>query len=413
MNAGVRVVHPRRDGSGVPDLPALRADVRAWCAAHVPHGWRRDQTGVSTAEFVSFQTRWLATLREGGLAVPHWPAAHGGGFTLAEQAVVFEELARAEAPRLVLHFVSLHHAASTLLGAGTEAQRARHLPAIAAGEVWCQGFSEPEAGSDLASLRTRAQRRGEVYVVNGQKTWASLAMYADFCLLLARTDPDAPKRRGISYFVLDMRSAGVEVRPIRQASGEEHFCEIFLSDVEIPVQNLIGPENDGWRVAQGTLASERGATIVELAERLAVGFGWLVELAGRRVGSDGRPLADDAKVRDDLARLATEVQALRLLTARSVAEIDSGGQGGAASASVIKLYYSELLQRLAGYGVDLAGPDGQRASGRSPSNGWEAGEWLLDFIGSWEWTIPGGTSEIQRSIIGERALGLPREPVST
>ncbi|GLZ06176.1 acyl-CoA dehydrogenase [Actinomadura sp. NBRC 104412] len=403
-------VRPVRTDTGEPDLAALRAAVRDWCAANVPAGWQERQTGASHEEFVRFQREWLGTLRAGGLAVPHWPADYGGGFSLAEQAVIFEELARAEAPRLVLHFVSLHHAAATLLDAGTAEQRERHLPAILDGEVWCQGFSEPEAGSDLASLRTRAERRGDVYVVNGQKVWASLAMYADWCLLLARTDPDAPKRRGISYFLMDMRSPGLTVRPIRQAGGEEHFCEIFLTDVEIPAANLIGPENDGWRVAQRTLNTERGATMVELAERLAVGFGRLVDLARRTTGPDGSPMADDSAVRDHLARLATQVRALRLLVARAVAEAESDVPAAGALASVIKLYYSELLQRVTGYGVEIAGPAGQRAARRPMSAGWESGAWLLDFIGSWEWTIPGGTSEIQRSIIGERALGLPREP---
>ncbi|MFB4308204.1 acyl-CoA dehydrogenase family protein [Actinomadura sp. GTD37] len=411
MSSATAPVRPVRTAAGEPDLAALRAAVRDWCAANVPDGWRERQTGASHDEFVEFQGEWLAALRAGGLAAPHWPADRGGGFSLPEQAVIFEELARAEAPRLVLHFVSLHHAAATLLGAGTAEQRERHLPAILDGEVWCQGFSEPEAGSDLASLRTRAERRGDVYVVNGQKVWASLAMYADWCLLLARTDADAPKRRGISYFLMDMRSPGLTVRPIRQAGGEEHFCEIFLTDVEIPAANLIGAENDGWRVAQRTLNAERGATMVELAERLAVGFGWLVDLARRSTGLDGSPMADDPVVRDDLARLATEVRALRLLAARAVAEAESGASASGALASVIKLYYSELLQRVTGYGVEIAGPAGQRAARRPMSAGWESGAWLLDFIGSWEWTIPGGTSEIQRSIIGERALGLPREPV--
>jgi alkylation response protein AidB-like acyl-CoA dehydrogenase len=414
-------VRPRRTDSGESDLDALRIDVRAWCAEHVPSDWRSTQTGASQPEFVAFQQQWFATLCSGGLAVPHWPAAYGGGFSLQEQAVIFEELAAAEAPRLVLYFVSLHHAAATLFAAGTEQQRARHLPAILDGEVWCQGFSEPEAGSDLASLRTRAERRGDTYVVNGQKIWASLARHADWCLLLARTDANATKRRGISYFLLDMHSPGVTVRPIRQANGEEHFCELFLSNVEIAAEQLVGPENEGWRVAQSTLTSERGATMVELAARLEVGYGWLVDRAARAAARDGSRLAEDTKVREDLARLATEVRALRLLAARAIEEADSASissapgrpASGGASASVIKLYYSELLQRLTRYGVELAGLEGQRAARRPSGAGWESGSWLLDFIGSWEWTIPGGTSEIQRTIIGERALGLPREPASS
>ena len=390
-------------------LDELRAQIGQWCAEHVPHDWRKRQTGASHEDYVRFQRWWFDELRTAGYAVPHWPLSWGGGFDLARQAVIFEELARADAPRLSLHFVSLHHAAATFLGAGTPEQRDRYLTGILDGAVWCQGFSEPEAGSDLASLRTRAERRGDVYVVNGQKIWASGAAYAEHCLLLARTDPGAPKRRGISYLVMDMDSPGVLVRPTRQITGEEHFCEIFLTDVEIPVGNLVGAENDGWRVAQSTLTSERGTTMMELAERLAVGLGRLLREAAGAGGSSWPPPTADTVIGDRLARLAREVQALRLLTrqaiTRSSAELTKG-----AHASVVKLYYSELLQRLTALGMDLAGLDGQRAARRPLSSGWESGAWLLDHIGSWEWTIPGGTSEIQRNIIAERALGLPREP---
>ncbi len=390
------------------DPDAFRSEVREWCAQNVPADWRSQQTDVSHDEFVAFQNAWLATLGTGGYAVPHWPAEWGGGFTAAQQAVIFEEMARADAPRLVLHFVSLHHAAATLLSAGTRLQQEQHLPAIRNGQVWCQGFSEPNAGSDLASLRTRAIRRGDDYVVNGQKIWASLAMYADWCLLLARSDPDAPKRRGISYFLMDMRSPGIDVRPIRQATGEAHFCEIFLTDVKVPVANRIGPEHDGWRVAQTTLNAERGATVVELAARLGTGYSWLLELAQRTPDAAGRPKSLDPSVRESLAHLGSQVRALKLLCARAADQHDAA-EGGAL-ASIVKLYYSELLQSLTAFGVDLGGIQSHLASMRPMSAGWESGHWLLDHIGSWEWTIPGGTSEIQRTIIGERALGLPREP---
>jgi alkylation response protein AidB-like acyl-CoA dehydrogenase len=379
--------------------------VRDWCDTHVPADWRRTQATASRDDFVAFQNEWLRLLDDAGWAVPHWPAAWGGGYPLADQRVIYEELARADAPRLVLHFVSLHHAAATLLHAGTDEQRRRHLPAIRAGQVWCQGFSEPDAGSDLAALTTRAERHGDRYVVNGQKTWSSLAMYADWCLLLVRTDPDAPKRAGISYVLMDMNSPGIDVRPIRQSTGEEHFCEIFLSDVRIPVENLVGPENDGWRVAQATLTSERGATVVELAERLNVGFGWLWDsLHEHALRSPSDPLTDDA-----LAGFASRLHALRTLVHRGLAD-DLPADKAGVLASITKLAYSELLQELTEFGVSVSGLPGQLDTPRAASGGWESGAWLLDFIGSWEWTIPGGTSEIQRTIIGERGLGLPREP---
>ncbi|GAA3725278.1 acyl-CoA dehydrogenase family protein [Gordonia hankookensis] len=383
----------------------FRSEVREWCRVHVPNDWRTAQTGASAETFVAFQKDWFATLARAGYAVPHWPKEWGGGMSVADQVVLYQELAAHDAPRLVLPFVSIHHAASTLLAAGTDEQRSRHLPAILDGEIWCQGFSEPGAGSDMAALSTSARRVGDHYLVNGQKLWASGALHADWCLLLARTDPEAPKRQGISYFLLDMAAPGIDVRPIRQATGESHFCEIFLNDVEIPATQLVGPENEGWRVAQETLGAERGMTMLELAERLGHGgFPWLVDLC-RHPGPDGTRPLDDSRVADRLAALETEITGLRLLCAEFVAD-----HSGPADASIVKLYYSELLQRVMDLGAEIGGLDAQTQLRKPLSSGWESGTWVLDFIGSWEWTIPGGTSEIQRTIIGERGLGLPREP---
>jgi len=393
------------------ELAEFRVSVRDWCRTHVPAGWRQAQTGASEAEYVSFQRAWFAELRAAGFAVPHWPAEWGGGMSAAEQVVLYSELAAADAPRLILPFVAIHHAASTLLAAGTPGQCERHLPAILAGELWVQGFSEPEAGSDLASLRTSARREGDGYVVNGQKLWASGGQYADWCLLLARTDVAAPKRRGISYFLLDMRSPGVEVRPIKQATGESHFGEIFLTDVLIPAGNLIGPENGGWQVAQATLGAERGMTMLELAERLGnAGFRRLVA-ACSRPGPGGTRAIDDGLVQDRLAAFETEIAGFRSLC-RTLVEDHDAGRSGPADASIAKLFYSELLQRLTDFGTQIGGLAAQAEMCKPASAGWESGAWALDFIGSWEWTIPGGTSEIQRTIIGERGLLLPREPAS-
>jgi alkylation response protein AidB-like acyl-CoA dehydrogenase len=382
------------------DLDEFRASVRSWCEEHVPADWRQAQTGVGDEEFVRFQKAWFAELHSAGYAVPHWPHEWGGGLSVAEQIVLYQELAAHDAPRLVLAFVGIHHAAATLLAAGTDEQRQRHLPAILDGEIWVQGFSEPEAGSDLASLRTSARRVGDSYVVNGQKLWASGGKHADWCLLLARTDPDAPKRKGISYFLLDMTTPGVEVRPIRNAIGDSHFCEIFLNDVEIPAANLVGAENAGWQVAQATLGAERGLTMLELAERLGnAGFRWLVEASP----------VDDPIVADRLAQFETEITGLRGLC-RKVVEDNEAGTAGPADASIVKLYYSELLQRLTDFGAEIGGLAAHTQLAKPMSSGWESGSWMLDFIGSWEWTIPGGSSEIQRTIIAERGLGLPREP---
>lgn len=404
------------------DLDHFRATVRQWCRDHVPADWRAAQTGASEADFVAFQKAWFAELHRAGYAVPHWPAQWGGGMSVAEQVVLYSELAAHDAPRLVLAFVGIHHAAATLLIAGTDEQRRRHLPGILDGEIWVQGFSEPEAGSDLAGLRTAARRVGDSYVVNGQKLWASGGLHADWCLLLARTDPDAPKRHGISYFLMDMKTPGIDVRPIRNAVGDSHFCEIFLNDVEIPAANLIGEENRGWQVAQATLGAERGMTMLELAERLGnAGFGWLVQ-ACTTPGPDDRRRIDDAVVADRLAQFEIEINGLRGLCRDVVEAGEAGTVGaadasvpmvGAAGASVVKLYYSELLQRMTDFGAELGGLAAHTRLAKPASSGWESGAWVLDFIGSWEWTIPGGTSEIQRSIIAERGLGLPREPSAT
>jgi alkylation response protein AidB-like acyl-CoA dehydrogenase len=382
------------------ELDEFRATVRSWCEQHIPPDWRATQTGVDDEEFVRFQKDWFAELHAAGYAVPHWPREWGGGMSVARQVVLYQELAARDAPRLVLAFVGIHHAASTLLAAGTDEQRRRHLPAILDGEIWVQGFSEPEAGSDLASLRTTARKDGEGYVVNGQKLWASGGMHADWCLLLARTDPEVAKRKGISYFLLDMTTAGVEVRPIRNAVGDWHFCEIFLNDVEIPAANLVGEENAGWQVAQATLGAERGMTMLELAERLGnAGFRWLVQSCP----------ADDPVVADRLAQFETEITGLRALC-RQLVENSAAGTAAPAEASIVKLYYSELLQRMTDFGAEVGGLPAHTELVKSASSGWESGSWMLDFIGSWEWTIPGGSSEIQRTIIAERGLGLPREP---
>jgi alkylation response protein AidB-like acyl-CoA dehydrogenase len=383
------------------DLDDFRAAVRQWCKTHVPADWRRSQTGVGDDEFVRFQKAWFAELLSAGYAVPHWPPEWGGGMSVAEQIVLYQELAAHDAPRLVLAFVGIHHAASTLLAAGTDEQRRRHLPAILDGEIWVQGFSEPEAGSDLASLRTSARKVGDCYLVNGQKLWASGGRHADWCLLLARTDPEAPKRKGISYFLLDMTTPGIDVRPIRNAVGESHFCEIFLNDVAIPAANLVGAENEGWQVAQATLGAERGLTMLELAERLGnAGFRWLVQAC---------PANDDPVVADRLAQFEIETTGLRGLC-RKLVEDSEAGTAGPADASIVKLYYSELLQRMTDFGAEMSGLAAHTELAKPLSSGWESGSWVLDFIGSWEWTIPGGSSEIQRTIIGERGLGLPREP---
>jgi alkylation response protein AidB-like acyl-CoA dehydrogenase len=390
-------------------LEEFRQAVRVWCDEHVPRDWRAGQVGADANRYVAFQRWWLQELRDGGLAVPPWPVEWGGGMTLAEQVVVHEELARANSPRLDLFIVSLHHTPATLLAAGTDAQRQTHLPAILDGQVWCQGFSEPNAGSDLASLTTRAVRDGDHYIVNGQKVWSTMAHYADWCLVLARTDPVAPKRKGISYLLLDMHSEGVDVRPLRNAAGEWEFCEIFMTDVVVPAANLVGKEHDGWRVAQSTLGAERGTMVLEFAEHLRHGLGMLEDLCATSELEAGLRAIDDPAIRETLATLHGEGEILRLLSDRVIDNLLRHG-GAGPEASIIKVYYSELLRRVLTLAVEVDGLHAHVETRRPMGSACESGEWLLDFLFSWMWTISAGTNEILRTIVAERVLGLPRDP---
>ncbi|MEY4721104.1 MAG: hypothetical protein RIQ46_829, partial [Pseudomonadota bacterium] len=243
------------------DLQALRAQVRAFLAEQAPRGWR--EASRTQEDFVATQRQWFGKLVDAGYAIPHWPAEWpGGGRSLAEQKVIYEELAGADCPRLLLSFVSTYHAFATLHECANAEQKARYLPGILKGETWCQGFSEPGAGSDLAAIKTRAERQGDVYVINGQKVWSTMAQYADHCLLLVRTSTEKAKQAGITYLLMDMKSPGVTVKPIHQIQGDEEFAEIFLDNVEVPVANRVGDEGAGWAVAQATLASERGLTLM-------------------------------------------------------------------------------------------------------------------------------------------------------
>jgi alkylation response protein AidB-like acyl-CoA dehydrogenase len=391
-------------------LEGFRQDVRGWLQANLPADWQQKMRGAAEADHVAFQKFWFRKMMEGGYGAPHWAKEWGGsGFSFAQQIVLYEEIARAGAPRLILYFIALHHVYGTLMACGSEEQRRRYLPAVLTGdEIWCQGFSEPNAGSDLASLRCRAERRGDSFIVNGQKTWSSNAHHARYCLLLARTDPQATKTRGISYFILDLKTPGVSLRPIKQITGEAHFNELFLDDVEIPAENLIGAEHAGWAVAQATLSSERGLTILELAERMRNGFGMLVQAAHSPAPMGGR-LIDDDEIRRRLTDVYTRIQALRVLINNMLGRV-LRGEGAGVEPSIIKVYYSDLLRDFTDLGVTLGGIDAQYVEPILMGGGNETGNWMQDYLYSWAWTISGGTSEIQRNIIAEKALGLPREP---
>lgn len=382
----------------------LRAEVRAWLEHNSPVGWTKSMTGVDQHVFVEAQKSWFKTLVEAGYATPHWPEGyHGGGRSLAEQKVIYEEVARADAPRLIMYFVSLYHAACTLMECGSQAQCEKYLPGILAGDIWCQGFSEPNAGSDLASLKTRAERRGDKYIINGQKIWSTMAQYADRCLLLARSDNSGAPQAGLTYLLLDMKAKGVSVRPIHQITGDDEFAEIFFDDVEVSVADRVGEEGQGWAIAQATLASERGLTLVELSHRMRHKLPFLVETLKKN------GLTSDSALQRDLARVTAKVEACCAVADQYLLKRISQTEG-VGDASIVKLMYARTLRDFVSLGRAADGLNGQYFTDCVRGATQETGLWMLDFMNSYNWSIAGGSDEVQRNIISERMLGMPREP---
>jgi alkylation response protein AidB-like acyl-CoA dehydrogenase len=378
----------------------LRGEVRNWLADHAPKVWR---DAATHDVFVEGQRNWFKKLVAAGYAIPHWPAQWpGGGRSLAEQKVIYEELARADAPRLLLSFVSTYHAFATLHECGNEEQKARYLPRILEGETWCQGFSEPGAGSDLAAVKCKAELKGDVYVINGQKLWSTMAQYADKCLLLVRTSTEPAKQAGLTYLLIDMKAPGVTVRPIHQIQGDEEFAEIFLDNVEVPVAERVGEEGAGWAVAQATLSSERGLTLMELGYRMRGNMGRLTGLirdAGRN---------DDAGIMRDLGRLSAQVDAACAL-ADQFLENRINGLEQVGDASIVKNAYSRCLRAWADLGVRVGDMSEQYRKAITFGD-LNTGNFMADYMNSFAWTIAGGSEEVQRNIIAERMLGMPREP---
>ena len=395
----------RKGASGLTEaLETLRHDVRTWLEANAPRCWREACTDHQA--FLDTQRGWFAKLVEGGYAVPHWPAEWpGGGRSLAEQKVIYEEFARADTPRLLLSFMSTYHAASTLFEWGSAAQQQQYIPRILEGEIWCQGFSEPNAGSDLAALTTRAERRGDVYVVNGQKLWSTMGQFADKCLLLVRTSTEGAKQAGLTYLLLDLKAKGVTARPIHQIHGDEEFAELFLDDVEIPVTDRLGEEGQGWAVAQSTLSSERGLTLLELGARMRGSLWRIADL----IRESGR--AEDPGVLRDFGRLATKIDASVAIADQFIAGRIAGDER-VGDASLVKLTYSRTLRDFTSLGLRLGGMEAQYHAPIVFGGGMETGNWMADFMNSYAWTIAGGSDEVQRNIIAERLLGMPREPKS-
>lgn len=395
------------DFNYTPAENAFRMDLRKWLADALPKGWGETvfEPEEEEARYL-FRRDWDRKLASGGWTGINWPVEYGGrGATLVERAIFAEEMARARAPES-LNIIGQNLAGPTILHFGTEAQKKRFLPKIISSEeIWAQGFSEPNAGSDLASVRTRAERKGDKFIVNGQKIWTSFAQYSQWCFALVRTDPDAPKHKGISFLLIDMNSPGVSIRPLRQISGESEFNETFFDDVEVPAENLVGDLNDGWRIAMTTLAYERGPEDCLARQiRFKRELDSLIDVAGAMPMDDG-VVSDDPGVQEDLGRAIVEIDAMRLVALRSFSRFLNGEERGP-DASIIKLYWSHAAQRMNEKAIDILGAPGLLTG--EDSEAVARGSFGMSYLQSKAFTIYSGSSEIQRNIIGERLLGLPR-----
>jgi alkylation response protein AidB-like acyl-CoA dehydrogenase len=379
------------DFSYPPEAEAFRTELRAWLAANLDERFRGlagAQGLAATPERIALLRAWNARLADAGYAAIHWPREYGGhGAGLIEQVVLVEEMHRAGAPPTV-NPIGLANIAPAILAHGTVAQKERFLrPMLRGEEIWSQGFSEPDAGSDLAALRTRAVRDGDAFVVNGQKTWNSLGAHADWCQLLVRTDPAAAKHRGISCLLVPLRQSGVEVRPITTLTGESEFAELFFRDVRVPVSALLGAENEGWRVAMTTLTAERsGVATLHLGVRGRI----------RALVADARAagaLADPRR-RERLARLWVAGELLRLLSERALSGIVHGRQGP--EGSLVKLVWSQTEQHVAEVAAEVLGTAAL------------TGPWARARLAARSYSIAGGTTQVNKNIVAERVLGLPK-----
>src|SRR5712692_4780101 len=392
-----------------PEQTSFRDEVRSWLKKNLPKDWTdrmRIGSDVPRPEVYDFLRKWQRQMYEAGFVGVTWPKDYGGrGLTFMEEMILHEEIAITKAPP-VLNILAIGMAGPTIIAYGTEEQKRRYPPKIlSCEEIWCQGYSEPNAGSDLAALQTRAVRDGEYYVINGQKVWTSLAHVADWMMLLARTDPGAPKHKGITYFLLDMHLPGVTVKPLRQITGDAEFNEVFFDGVRVHDSQVLGGVNNGWAVGMTTLMYERLALGFGLQMRLRIALDGLVELA-RRMEKHGRVIVKDPVMRQKIAQLWIDTECLKYTGARAVTKLLRGEIPGP-EASTGKMGWVETHQRLQELAMEIEGPYSQLMKGS---------EWAMDG-GSWEYTflrsransIEGGTTEIQKNIIAERLLGLPKD----
>ena len=388
------------------DETRFRVDVRQWLHANLPVGWGTSsfRAPATAVEKVAFAKSWQRRLSEGRWAGIAWPREYGGrGAGIVEQLIFNEEYAAARAPDMINLAVGLGLVGPTLIACGQPWQKERFLPNILRGdEIWCQGFSEPNAGSDLASLRTRAELDGDCFRITGQKIWCSFAQHADWCILVVRSDSHAPKHKGLTFLLVDLKSPGITIRPLREMTGDAWFNEVFFDDVKVPRAHVVGEVHRGWDVVITTLAHERGAAAPHT--RLQMERRMIAQLA-QRTGCNGGSAAHDPRVRQKLAQFAIEVEILRLTAYRNVSAMVRDGRPGP-EGSILKLFWSELDQRMKDTAIEILGPAGLllEESPRTVDHGF----WSHDLLWSRAATIYAGTSEVQRNIIAQRVLGLPR-----
>jgi alkylation response protein AidB-like acyl-CoA dehydrogenase len=375
-----------------PSEEAFRDELRTWLSEHHPG---REPAGDEAG--FEFRRDWQRELHAAGWAGVSWPTEYGGrGATLVEQAIFNEETVRSQTPQ-VANVLGLAMGGPTVIAHGTEAQRRRFLPPIlSAEEIWCQGFSEPDSGSDLASLKTRAVRDGEEWVVTGQKVWTTFAHHAKWCMLVARTDPDAPKHKGLTYFLMDMEQDAVQIRPLVQITGEAEFNELFIDQARIPDENIVGREGEGWAVAITTLMHERATLAFGLQVAVQIALGELVEKA-RSSRGNGASASQDPVIRQRLAQLLIEAEVLRLNAYRGLSAIMRSGVPGP-EGSLGKWHWSDVNQSLTELAMDIAGPHAMSTED----------DWTYRFLRARANSIEGGTTEILKNIVAERVLGLPR-----
>jgi alkylation response protein AidB-like acyl-CoA dehydrogenase len=396
------------DFSLTPEQEAFRERVSSWLERNIPRDWVRRATGSSEVprpEAYQLLREWQRALYGAGFIGVTWPKEYGGqGLTFVEEMILHQEMAHRKAPP-ILNILGVGMAGPTIVAYGTEEQKRRYPARILSGEeIWCQGYSEPNAGSDLASLETRAVKDGDHWVINGQKVWTSLAHIADWMMLLARTDPAAPRHKGITYFLLDMKLPGVTVKPLRQITGDAEFNEVFFDNVRVHTSHVLGGVDNGWSVGMTTLMYERLALGFGLQVRLRIALDGLVEMA-RHVEKVGRPTTKDPLLRQKIAQLWIETESLKYTGARAITKLLRGELPGP-EASAGKMVWVDVHQRLQELAMEIEGPYAQLVAGsdRAVDNG----VWQYSFLRSRANSIEGGTTEIQKNIIGERVLGLPK-----